>query len=297
MSEIIECIKREKILISDGAIGTLILNKYLKAGECPELINLNNPSILENIALSYLEAGAEMIQTNTFGASRYRLINYSLENKIEEINRSAIKAVKRVIGNKAYIIASCGPSGRLLKPYGDVDTQQIRDNFKEQMSILLEEGIDAICIETMTDINETRLAIEAAKSLTDKIPIIATMTFDYTPKGFYTVMGCSIKEAALAMQESGADIIGSNCGNGIDNMIKIANEFKNNSSLPIIIQSNAGLPSIRNGEILYPETPEYMAEKATNLAKISISIIGGCCGTTPTHIKAIRDKIKPLQQI
>lgn len=293
MNEIIKRIKREKMLISDGAIGTLILNKYLNAGECPELINLSNPSFLEQIALSYLEAGAEMIQTNTFGASRYRLANYSLENKIEEINRTAVKAVKGAISNKAFIIASCGPSGRLLKPYGDVEAYQIRDNFKEQMSILLEEGINAICIETMTDINEMKLAIEAFKSLTDKIPIIATMTFDYTPKGFYTVMGCSIKEAVTAMQESGADIIGSNCGNGIDNMIKIANEFKSYSSLPIIIQSNAGLPLVKDGEIIYPETPEYMADNATALARIGISIIGGCCGTTPAHIKAIRNKIKP----
>ncbi len=284
---IIEKIKNGNILISDGAIGTILINNYLNTGECPELINITDPSVLEKIASDYLEAGAEIIQTNTFGASPLRLANYSLDNKFEEINRIAVKAVKNVVSGKAYIMASCGPSGKLLKPYGDINYEKIMDNYKKQMMILLEEGIDAICIETMTDINEMRLAIEVAKSLTNKIPIIATMTFNNTPKGFYTIMGCSIKEAVNIMQEAGADIIGSNCGNGIDNMIKIAIEFKKYASVPLIIQSNAGLPIIENGSIIYPETPEYIANKAIELAKINVSIIGGCCGTTPAHIKAI----------
>jgi 5-methyltetrahydrofolate--homocysteine methyltransferase len=289
----IERIKNGEILISDGAIGTILMQGYINIGEPPEIINLRDPSVLENIAKSYLEAGAELIQTNTFGASRMRLTKYSLEGKLKEINRAAIRAVKNVVAKDTIVVASVGPTGRLLKPYGDVDVQEIKDNYKEQMEIIYEEGVDAVCIETMTDINEMRLAIEAAKSLSDEIPIIATMTFDETPRGFYTVMGYGVREAIKVIEESGANVVGSNCGNGIDKMVKIAIELRKYAVLPIIIQSNAGLPILKDGNIYYPESPEYMASKSIELVRAGVSIVGGCCGTTPAHIKAIRQAVKP----
>ena len=289
----IERIKNGEILISDGAIGTILMQGYINIGEPPEIINLRDPSVLENIAKSYLEAGAELIQTNTFGASRMRLTKYSLEGKLKEINRAAIRAVKNVVAKDTIVVASVGPTGRLLKPYGDVDVQEIKDNYKEQMEIIYEEGVDAVCIETMTDINEMRLAIEAAKSLSDEIPIIATMTFDETPRGFYTVMGYGVREAIKVIEESGANVVGSNCGNGIDKMVKIAIELRKYAVLPIIIQCNAGLPILKDGNIYYPESPEYMASKSIELVRAGVSIVGGCCGTTPAHIKAIRQAVKP----
>jgi 5-methyltetrahydrofolate--homocysteine methyltransferase len=289
----IERIKNGEILISDGAIGTILMQGYINIGEPPEIINLRDPTVLENISKSYLEAGAELIQTNTFGASRMRLTKYSLEGKLKEINRAAIRAVKNVVAKDTIVVASVGPTGRLLKPYGDVDVQEIKDNYKEQMEIIYEEGVDAVCIETMTDINEMRLAIEAAKSLSDEIPIIATMTFDETPRGFYTVMGYGVREAIKVIEESGANVVGSNCGNGIDKMVKIAIELRKYAVLPIIIQSNAGLPILKDGNIYYPESPEYMASKSIELVRAGVSIVGGCCGTTPAHIKAIRQAVKP----
>jgi 5-methyltetrahydrofolate--homocysteine methyltransferase len=153
---------------------------------------------------------------------------------------------------------------------------------------LAQAGVDLFCIETMTDLTEATLAVRAAKSVAPAIPVLATMTFDRTRRGFYTIMGASIPDAARELAAAGADVIGSNCGNGIEAMIEIAREFHAATNLPLIVQSNAGLPQIVNGETVYPETPEFMAGKARELIAAGVAILGGCCGTTPAHIAAFR---------
>ncbi|MCK4358155.1 MAG: homocysteine S-methyltransferase family protein [Candidatus Cloacimonetes bacterium] len=277
-----------EILVSDGAMGTMLFQKGLKSGECPESINLKNPEILEEIAQLYFNAGADIIQTNTFGGSPLKLSAYNFEDKTEEINRIAVKCVIKVVGTQAYVSGSCGPSGKILKPYGDTEPDEVYQSFKLQMKSLINAGVDIICVETMTDLHEATIAVKVAKEISSQIPVIATMTFDETPRGFYTIMGVSIKDAAEGLEKAGADCIGSNCGHGIENMIKIAYEFKKYSSLPIIIQSNAGLPEMKGETLFYPETPDFFAQKAKELIDAGVSIIGGCCGTTPEHIKTIR---------
>lgn len=286
MKDLLERIKNG-VLVADGAMGTMLMACGLKPGDVPESFNLTQPEILEKIASLYLDAGAEIIQTNTFGASPLKLAFYSLDGKTEEINRNAVLAVRKVVGERAYISASCGPSGRLLKPYGDTEPEDVYSSFERQLKTLIHSGVDIICIETMTDLTEATLAIKAAKTVSPSTPVMATMTFDPTPRGFYTVMGINIEQASKGLETAGADIIGSNCGNGIENMIKIAIEFRQKSRLPLIIQSNAGLPVIKRNTTIYPETPEFMAEKAKELVSIGVSIIGGCCGTTPEHIRAL----------
>ncbi len=288
MNSILKRIKNSEILVADGAMGTMLFARGLKPGEPPESVNLKNPEILEEIAQVYLDAGADIIQTNTFGASPLKLSDYGLEDKTEEINRIAVGRVRKVVGEKAYISGSCGPSGKLLKPFGDTEPEEIYKSFERQIKSLIKAGIDIICIETMTDLNEATLAIKAAKSIYLQIPVIATMTFEETPRGFFTIMGVNVENAVMGLQKAGADIIGSNCGNGIENMVKIACEFKKHTSLPIIIQSNAGIPEMKEGKLIYSETPEFFGEKTKELIKAGVSIIGGCCGTTPEHIKAIR---------
>lgn len=276
------------VLVADGAMGTMLIEKGLKAGECPEKVNLKNPGLLQEIASAYVNAGAEIIQTNTFGASPLKLALYNLENRTEEINIAAIKAARKASAGRAPVAASCGPCGRLLEPYGDASWDVVRAGFERQIKALASENIDMICIETMTDLNEARLAVTAAKTLLPSIPVCAMMTFDITPKGIFTIMGVTIELAAKGLAEAGADIIGSNCSNGIKNMIIVAQEFKRHSRLPIIIRPNAGLPSLKGEILIYPETPEFMAEKCEELLTLGVSIIGGCCGTTPEHIAAIR---------
>ncbi|HHE39187.1 MAG TPA: 5-methyltetrahydrofolate--homocysteine methyltransferase [Candidatus Cloacimonetes bacterium] len=277
-----------KILVGDGAMGTMLFQKGLKQGDAPETVCLNNPEVLEEIAKIYLDAGADIIETNTFGGSPLKLSDYNLQDKTGEINRIAVERVRKAVGEEAYISGSVGPSGKMLKPFGDADPEDIYQSFRRQIKVLIESGIDIICIETMIDLNEAILAIKAVKSISQKIPIITTMTFNETPRGFFTIMGNDIETVSEKLEENRADIIGSNCGNGIENMIKIAHEFKKYTKLPIIIQSNAGLPELKKGKIFYSETPEFFAEKTMELIAAGVSIIGGCCGTTPKHIQAIR---------
>jgi len=295
MNSILENIKSGNILLSDGAMGSLLMERGLKQGECPENLNLTQPKILEEIAQLYLDAGSDIIQSNTFGASPMKLSEYNLDDKTEEINSTAVSIAKNVVGDRAYIYGSCGPSGMILQPFGDGDPDELLRGFERQIKAMVSAEVDAIFIETMTDLNEAKIAIRAAKTVAPEIPIAACMTFEDTPKGFFTIMGNRLVDAASELELAGADVIGSNCGNGIDKMIEIAVELKKSSNLPIIIQSNAGLPINREGEIVYPETPEYFAQKVNDLIEAGVSIVGGCCGTTPDTIRAMRKTIDSIQ--
>ncbi|MBN2559347.1 MAG: homocysteine S-methyltransferase family protein [Phycisphaerae bacterium] len=291
MRPFLERLEAGDTLVCDGAMGTMLLQRDLKQGECPEAVNLTRPEVLEEIARSYFDAGADIIETNTFGASPLKLAQYGLDAKVDEINRGAVHAIRRVVEDRAYVAASCGPTGRLLKPYGDTEPEDVYNSFARQIECLIGAGVDVICVETMIDLAEASLLIKAAKDVSPATPVTATMTFDPTPRGFYTIMGVNIEKAASGLREAGADVVGSNCGNGIENMVKIAAEFRRCSDLPIIIQSNAGLPQTKGGVTVYPETPDFMADKARALVAAGVSIIGGCCGTTPDHIRAIRKMV------
>ena len=284
------------MILADGAMGTMLLQRGLKPGECPEALNLTSPELLEEIAGAYCDAGADILETNTFGASPIKLSPYGLEDRMEEINQNAVRAVRKVAGDRAYVAACCGPSGRMLKPYGDTDPQDLYDNIQAQIECLIRAGVDLICVETMIDLTEARLVVKAAKDVSPAIPVTATMTFDATPRGFYTIMGASIEDAATGLGEAGADVVGSNCGNGIENMVSIARDFRAHTDLPIIIQSNAGLPETKSGKPIYGESPSFMADKAGELIASGVRIIGGCCGTTPDHIRALRKVVDSLPQ-
>jgi len=298
MESILKRIANGETLVADGAMGSLLMAraKDLIKRKCPEVVNLSKPEILEEIAALYLEAGADVIQTNTFGGSPLKLADYNMQDQMAEINRVAVAAVKKVVAGKAYVSASVGPSGKMLKPYGNVSPEEMAANFSQQIEVLIDAGADLICVETMTDINEATIAVKAAKRISKDIPVMATMTFDLTKRGFFTMMGVTIEKACNELAAAGADIIGSNCGNGIENMIRLAQEFKTHSTLPIIIQSNAGLPEMQDDVAVYLETPEFMAEKSKLLVNAGVSIIGGCCGTTPEHIRVIARTIKNIKK-
>ena len=291
MKQLLERLSNGEILVADGAMGTMLFERGLKSGECPEAMNLSRVDVLEDIARLYLDAGADIIQTNTFGGSPLKLASYFLADEAPLINRNAVFAVKKIVAGRAYVSGSCGPCGKILKPYGDTAPEIIYRSFEIQMQAFAESECDIICIETMMDLGEMLLALKAAKKKAPGIPVMATMTYDATPKGFFTIMGDTIEKAARTLEAAGADVIGSNCGNGIENMIRIAREYRKHTTLPLIIQSNAGLPLIEKGELVYPETPEFMASMARELVDAGVSIIGGCCGTTPKHIRAIRNSI------
>ena len=294
MSSFLEDIKSGKILLSDGAMGSLLMEKGLKHGECPEHLNLTQPEIPEEVASLYFDAGADVIQSNTFGASPMKLAEYGLDDKTEEINVAGVSIVKNVVGNNAYVYGSCGPSGKILQPFGDGDPDEMQRGFETQIQAMVSANVDVIFIETMTDLNEALLALKAAKSVAPDMAVVACMTYEATPKGFYTIMGNSLADCAAGLESAGADVIGSNCGNGLDKMIEIAIELKKVSQLPLVIQSNAGLPQNQDGHLVYPETPDIFAEKVTDLIDAGVSIVGGCCGTTPETIKAIRQTLDSI---
>lgn len=294
MNDFFDILSKEKVLVFDGAIGSLLFEKGLNPGDCPERFNLEHPEVLAEITQSYLHAGADIIQTNSFGASPLKLSDYNLEDKTEEINQNAVKIVKQAVDYKALVCGSVGPSGKILLPYGDIKPEVMKDNYIRQISTLIESGVDLLCIETMTDLNEAIIAVESARTVSSDIPIISTMTFEVIPQGCVTIMGNAVAEVCSKLQEVGANVIGSNCGNGTKNMITIAKEFRVNTDLPIIIQSNAGIPSMINDEVAYQETPEEFANFTRSLLDFGVSIIGGCCGTTPDHIRAIRHSVDNL---
>jgi 5-methyltetrahydrofolate--homocysteine methyltransferase len=275
-------------LVCDGATGTMLIERGLEPGQPPESLTLSHSDVLAEIARLYADAGADIVVANTFGGSPLRLAQYELDGKTGEINRVAVEAVQRAGADRAYVAASCGPSGALLEPYGDTDPGAVAAGFREQLEHLFAVGLDCLIVETMVDLAEARLAVQAAKDLSPHTPVLATMTFDATPRGFFTVMGVSVEEAASGLQEAGADAVGSNCGHGSESMLEIARAFRACTDSPLIIQPNAGLPEIRGGKTVYGETPEFMAARAKELLDIGVSVIGGCCGTTPEHIRALR---------
>jgi 5-methyltetrahydrofolate--homocysteine methyltransferase len=293
--KIADAVKTGKVLISDGAWGTFLYKKGMMAGECPELWCLNRPNDVADIAKSYIEAGADMPQSDSFGGSCFKLEHFGLADKAAEINEAAAKASRKGAGKDKWVIASIGPTGKMLVTE-EVTEKEMYDAFKVQAVALEKGGADAACIETMSDIEEAALAVKAVKENT-KLEVICTFSFEKTVKGDYkTMMGVSPTDAAKAMIKAGADIIGTNCGNGIERMIEIVKEMRKVSkTVPILVHANAGLPHNVDGKDVFPETPEDMAKQVPGLVAAGANIIGGCCGTTPAHIKAIKEAVAKIK--
>lgn len=295
MKSLIDVVSKGKILISDGAWGTFLQSKGLQPGECPELWNVTHEEDVFAIAKSYIDAGADMILTNSFGGSPTKLKHYGLENRAAELNFKAAQISRRAAGDNHFVLGSMGPTGVLLM-MGEVSESELYEGFAIQSKALKEGGVDAILIETMSDLDEARIAVKAAKESTN-LDVICTFTFEKTLTGDYkTMMGVTPSLMASVIKEAGADIIGTNCGNGFDQMIEIVKEIRNvDSSIPILVHANAGKPIYKDGITIFPESPEYMASKVQLLIESGVNIIGGCCGTTPAHISAIANVIRNLE--
>jgi len=297
MKKIVERVRTGEILVSDGAWGTFLYREGLQPGECPELWCVDHRDVVLRIASSYVAAGSDMIQANSFGANRFKLEHYGLADRVSELNEAAAAISREAAGPGKHVIASVGPTGKLLL-MGDVSEQDLYDAFSEQARSLEKGGADSVCIETMSAIDEASLAVRAAKENT-ALEIICTFTFEPTVQGEYrTMMGVSPAETVSPMLEAGADIIGTNCGNGMQHMADIVKEIRAKApQTPILVHANAGKPVSVDGVDTFPETPDETAGYVGDVLAAGANIVGGCCGTTPEHIMAVAEAVKRVRGI
>jgi 5-methyltetrahydrofolate--homocysteine methyltransferase len=279
----LEALKENKTLISDGAWGTFLQAEGLQSGECPEEWNESHPEVVKNIATRYIDAGSDMVETNTFGGSRHKLDMFSMGDRTYELNKAGAELSRKAAGDEHWVIGSIGPSGAILM-MGEVDEEELYKGFLQQVKGLADGGVDAFCIETFSALDEAELVIKAAK--TTDLPIICTFTFE---NGF-SMMGVTPETYAEKMVELDVDVLGANCGNGLDGMVDYVKAIRSvTSEKPILVHANAGLPIIQGTDTIYPESPREMSTFVPKIIEAGACIVGGCCGTTPEHIKKIKE--------
>lgn len=279
---------RDRVLIFDGAMGTMLMRYGLTSGGCSEEWNISRPEVIEEIHKAYIDAGADCIETNTFGANRFRLSAHHLEDKVRELNIAGASIARRASQGRAFVIGSIGPTGKILEPFGDLSFEDAYNAYKEQAIALEEGGVDAIIIETMGDLQEARIALLACKENT-KLPVICQMSFS---ENLRTTSGTPPEVSALVLWSLGADVVGANCSMGSEGLYKVLEKMVLSGVPYISIQPNAGLPVIEEGRLVYPESPEKMAEFAVRYVELGASIVGSCCGSTPEHTRAISNAVK-----
>jgi len=270
-----------RILLIDGAMGTLLMEAGVKPKECFDLQNLKKPDLIESIHKKYVLAGADIIETNTFGANRIKLKDYGAENKVSEINTKAVSLAKSAAGKNALVCGSIGPLGKLLKPFGEISFDEAAEIFMEQAKAMEDAGADCVSVETISDLQEMRAAVTGIKSTT-KLPVISSLTYD---ENGLTVFGTPPEAAVVVLEALGVDVISANCSTGPEGVLKISNKLLASSRKPIMVMPNAGMPVIENDKAVYKMTPKKFTEYALKFYEQGVSIIGGCCGTTPAHIR------------
>jgi 5-methyltetrahydrofolate--homocysteine methyltransferase len=290
MSKFKDYLLQDRILIADGATGTQLLKVGLKAGVAPESWNLDNTEAIINLHRSYLDAGADIVLTNTFGGSRLRLERHQLQDRVYEINAAAARLARQAVGDHGFVFGDIGPSGSLLQPFGKVSYEEAVSAFKEQAEGLLANGVDAILIETMSDLNEAKAAVEGVRQVDKVVPILVTFSFDTHGR---TMMGLTPVKAAESIWPLGVTAIGANCGRTLSETLTAIEQMR--AAIPeavLMAKPNAGLPHASDGNIVYDVTPEVMAEFAQRFAEQGVKVFGGCCGSTPEHIQAIAQVLK-----
>lgn len=291
MGALVDLLAKKKVLVSDGAWGTMLQARGLTSQHCPEEWNVSHAEDVRAVAAEYARAGSDIILTNTFGGSATKLAKMGYEDQVREFNLAGAR--NSIEGAPGVLVAgSVGPTGEFIQPLGSATPDEMEAVFSQQISALLEAGLKVICIETMTAVEEATAAVRAARKLDGEIDIITTFTFDPTPNGFKTMMGVDPQQVADELPEAGANLLGANCGNGIENMIEITAELRKYTDLPIVIHANAGLPELVDGQTVFRQSPEAMSAHTGALLDAGANIIGGCCGTTPEHISAIKSAVE-----
>lgn len=287
--DLLKVIDDRKVILFDGAIGTELARRGL---ETSGTINLTGPQHILDFHREYIEAGVDVLTTNTFTMNRISAEAHGPAIDWREANLAGVRLAREALAGDRFVFGDLGPTGKLLEPYGTYTEEQFYDNFREQALILAEGGADGLIIETMTDLREALCALKACKAAAE-LPVIVTMSYATTAKGGRTVMGSTVAEVAIALEENGADAVGANCGElSPEEMAQIAALYKEHTSLPVLIQPNAGKPKLVEGRTVYDLNPEDFADGMIKCLESGASLIGGCCGTTLDHLKAVVRRLR-----
>jgi len=274
----------KRALVMDGAMGTQLMERGIRPEDCFDAVNLKNPEVVEEIHRAYVEAGADIIETNTFGANALKLSDYGLEKRVKEINIEAAKLARKAMGDKGFVCGSIGPLGKMIEPLGEISFDQAYQVFAEQAKALEEGGVEVVSIETISDLQEMRAAVIAVKTET-KLPIIASLTYDENGK---TVYGTPPEVAVVVLEALGVNVISANCSTGPEGILKVAKRYLALTKLPVMVMPNAGMPELIGNRAVYKMTPERFGRFAKKFLEMGVKIVGGCCGTGPEHIRAIK---------
>ena len=277
---------KEKVIIFDGAMGTMLMSEGLSPGEIPELWNIEKPSVIMDIHKKYFEAGSDVVHTNTFGGSSMKLSEEGLVEKMETLNTEAAKIAKKVCPGGKFVAGDIGPTGKMLEPLGDATSGEMEETFFSQANALIKGGVDLISIETIFSLEEALAAVRGTKKAGD-VTIIVSITYNRTKSGFFTMMGEGINQCSSALEDAGVDVIASNCTLGSKDMIDLTKELRVSTSNPILIQPNAGKPVTEKGITYYKQTPFDFARDGKQIIESGANMIGGCCGTTSEFIKEL----------
>ncbi len=279
-------------------MGTQLIGLGIEAGKCSELLNFESPGLVLRIHNSYLNAGSDAILTNTFGGNGFTLARHGLENRVGDINSTGAQLARKAAGQTKYVLGDIGPSGDFLEPLGSLKPDQLRGIFADQVKSLIAGGVDGFIIETMGAVDEAVVAVEAVKYSGSVLPVLASMSFDKRGDDFRTMMGVDVKTAVSSLVAAGADAVGFNCGTTtLDEYVDLAKRYVAaakavNPKVLVFAEPNAGKPELLDGKAVYKVTPDEFADAAQKIYAAGITIIGGCCGTSPEHIQAVAKKLR-----
>jgi len=289
---------QQGVFLLDGAMGTELIARSIEAGRCNDYLNVASPDVIFDIHRAYLQAGSDAVLTNTFGSNKYALARHGFSDKVGQINKAGAKIARRAAGEQKYVLGDIGPSGDFLQPLGNLKPDELKQAFAEQAKALLAGGMDGFIIETMTALDEITIAVEAVKSVAGDLPVFASMAFDRAGGDFRTMMGVDVESAVSKMVSLGVDAVGFNCGTvSLDEYVELANKYVSavkaaGKNVLIYAEPNAGKPELVDDRAVYNISPEEFAAAAQKIYSAGINIIGGCCGTGPSHIETVAKKLK-----